>query len=348
VLHLLATPVPDRYPLLDLERIRLLLYYLDPDTRAESGRAVALEALAARVDKGDVVAAVRRWTHNVADRSPTPELRFYGALSPFDVEEELARVSRLVEWLERSGEAEAMTPPLVEAASDALRARYAFGAAGVRGGYPAWTQRILAAPTVWAGPVLVLLSVAWIGGGWPWALGAVAWASVVAALVGVLVPSSFLLTFMPRLGAAVAVGLIAVSFNGEVWHLAMNSGPARAAVLSALLVAGTLAYLCLEVRNRGVRSWRWLGRALQILLVASAQAGTLVTAALLAVGPTMWQRAGEKAGVGAAPLGMDVSWSADPAIVLPWWGAALYAAMSLFLGVLLQLLWEDKALSERV
>jgi hypothetical protein len=160
---------------------------------------------------------------------------------------------------------------------------------------------------------------------------------------------------VPRIGAGIIVGYLPVFLIDEVWDLAEQS-PFYLAAVTGLLGSTTLLFIYVEVQRRIGDPQESFSRARRIFLLGVVEAsgfGMLVTSLL---GPLMAVRnwgAQEGAGtmemlrasappfLGELPRIIGI----DPFFAFPT-AVLLMSFLAFFIGVFLQLLWEDLPITE--
>lgn len=339
----LAGPMQSRVA--DMERARVRLWLLDQPGLTEIGLSATPGALR----------DVRRWLYDATESPASTEARVHRMLSPYDVEEEIARVGRIAD--REAGRVggirrdRIITRPLAEAARASLRRRYAFGVWSPGDPGPSGLTRFATHPGTWSVPAL-LLAVLSCSGHLPW-WAPTAWMTVALVVAWGLARSRIPLVAMPRLAAAIGVGMLIIALTDEVWRLSMGPWSSRSLWLSSALIAITFGYMVMEVANRGVRLFAALSRALWLTVAGAAHAAAIATLGLAALGEgfrgtveALWLGL---PGSGGPVLGLSVPVvDGHPPLVLPAAGVLLLGSMALFVGVFVQLLWEEQALTERV
>jgi len=166
---------------------------------------------------------------------------------------------------------------------------------------------------------------------------------------------SFFHASVPRIGAGIVVGYLPVLFIDEVWDLASRS-VAIVATLGVILGLVTLLYIYVEVQRRLGDSALAFARARGIFLLGVLEAlgaGMVITSL---VGPIMvsrnWSpengeipldqlRAGLDPLIGELPRMMGV----DPFFLFPS-AVVMMTFLSFFIGIFLQLMWEELPITE--
>lgn len=333
-----ALATPCARDLVEMERARLRVAIL-------FRRAAPTEA-----DLADHVLELRHWLFVVTAPADEPRVRFYRQLSPFDPEDELGALDAflrrlappLAEWVRRV----VLKRPLVEAMRQTLRDRHAFGVPLPGNATPRGLRRWLAVPAGWAAPALALAALAAMGLGTTATLAGAFAVPAIAVLFTAGRPVDRLLLFMPRLGAAFAVGLLLLTMTDEMWRLALYGPPLRIAVAAALLVAFATGYLAFDLHGRGVvRPGRLAQRTGHLLLAGLAHGMLLACTAAQLVGPVFLAEVGSESGLGRASGPAMPLWG--DAAAMPAQAIFFFAAGSMFVGVIVQLLWEDRAVTDR-
>lgn len=166
---------------------------------------------------------------------------------------------------------------------------------------------------------------------------------------------SFFHASVPRIGAGIVVGYLPVLFIDEVWDLASRSATTLA-TLGLLLGLVTLLYIYVEVQRRLGDSALAFRRAREIFLLGVLQslgAGMVIISLVgrIMVGrnwspdgieiPVEQLRAGLEPMIGQLPYIVGV----DPFFVFPS-AVVMMTFLSFFIGVFLQLLWEELPITE--
>lgn len=165
---------------------------------------------------------------------------------------------------------------------------------------------------------------------------------------------SFFYASVPRIGAGIIVGYLPVFLIDEVWDLATQP-VAMIAAVCLLLGLVTMLYIYVEVRQRLQDADLAFYRARAIFVFGILQAFTIGVVMTNAVGRFMAMRnwsgeegeamslanAGNAVFVGQLPLVIG----ADPMLAFPS-AVLLMTFLSFFIGVFLQLMWEDLPITE--
>jgi len=160
---------------------------------------------------------------------------------------------------------------------------------------------------------------------------------------------------VPRIGAGIIVGYLPVFLIDEVWDLAEQS-PFYLAAVAGLLGSTTLLFIYVEVQRRIGDPQESFARARRLFLLGVVEAagfGMLVTSLLgplmavrnwgpeAAVGSMELLRSTEPAFLGELPRIVGI----DPFFAFPT-AVLLMSFLAFFIGVFLQLLWEDLPITE--
>ncbi len=287
-------------------------------------------------------AELRRWLWALCAPSGDPHIDLFRGSVELDVEEELDHIRALLSGLTQEEAAAFALPSLLESARGALHARYAFGAAPL--GQKSRTQ-LLRHPASWALPSCILSAISWVF--WPPGIHlAVAVPLIAAAALIATSRRDLLLAFVPRLGAAVAVGAAPLALTDEFWRLALTTSAPRAAAIAASLLTLSGVYLALEVRSRGVtRAARIITRTLELLTAAVAYAAVISHGIVAVVGPSA---VAAYANTNDLPQLTACLAETSTTACVHWPVYVLFASASLTLGVLLQLLWEERPMTSRL
>jgi len=163
---------------------------------------------------------------------------------------------------------------------------------------------------------------------WWWPTIVAGWLSVAgfAAVAGFVAArgSEVAYPLLLRLPAGAALGVFAVVTQRTDWIVAEVSGATVQAIL--VLVGATLGYLLIEVRAHGARGHVVGLRALGVLGIGALGALLVATVAVYLLGP-------------ATDLGLREGRAVAP-------GVLLTAAIGLAVGVFLQLLWEERPVTD--
>lgn len=285
---------------------------------------------------------LRRWLWALSAPSGDPNIDLFRGSVEMDIEDELARVHALLSHTRPDDARDLALPSLLDGARRALHGRYAFGASP-----PGEPRRLvpLRHPAIWAVVTSTCVVAAWFG--WTPGLAIAVAAPLIAATVLITAArDDLLLTFVPRLGAAVAVGAAPLALTDEFWRLALTTEPSRALAVSAALLALAAIYLALEVRSRGVRrAPRVFARTVELLVAAVAYAALISHAIVAIVGPSAISAYASSSVSPAFAACRSVEAALACAVPSLY---ALFAASSLTLGVLLQLLWEERPMTSRL
>jgi hypothetical protein len=166
---------------------------------------------------------------------------------------------------------------------------------------------------------------------------------------------SFFHASVPRIGAGIIVGYLPVLFIDEVWDLASRSA-AIVATLGVVLGLVTLLYIYVEVQRRLGDTTLAFRRARGIFFLGVLEAlgaGMVITSL---VGPIMMSRNWSPGGIevpveqiraGLEPLVGELPRvvGADPFFLLPS-AVLLMTFLSFFIGIFLQLMWEELPITE--
>jgi len=209
--------------------------------------------------------------------------------------------------------------------------------------------RVWAYPLFPAGLLFIALALArWTATPARWTEG-LAWTSVALALLSLLAITGALCAWGPmalypfavRLAAGVVVGLIAWAAMPQEMHSfafsafeGKNGGWAAVIILAALL--SSLAYLFIETYNVVEHVGRAFSRALRVLCLGCAQA-LMLTTAWTAVGADRLvelPKEGSSAAFGLGGIDLHIDY------------VLFAAALVLAVGVFVQILWEDRPVTE--
>jgi len=166
---------------------------------------------------------------------------------------------------------------------------------------------------------------------------------------------SFFHASVPRIGAGIIVGYLPVFLIDEVWDLASRSIIALTSLVGAIGLV-TLLYIYVEVARRlGDRDLAFK-RARGLFLLGVVQAAALGIATTSVVGPFMvsrnWSPGVEEIGIELLRSGLEPMVGVLPPIVgmAPLYGfppvLLLMTFLSFFIGVFLQLMWEELPITE--
>ena len=166
---------------------------------------------------------------------------------------------------------------------------------------------------------------------------------------------SFFHASVPRIGAGIVVGYLPVLFIDEVWDLASRSATTLV-TLGALLGLVTLLYIYVEVQRRLVDTTLAFRRARGIFLLGVLQAFGAGMVIISLVGRIMvsrnWSPNGSEIPVdqlreGLEPMIGQLPYivGLDPFFVFPS-AVVMMTFLSFFIGVFLQLLWEELPITE--
>ena len=160
---------------------------------------------------------------------------------------------------------------------------------------------------------------------------------------------------MPRIGAGIIVGYLPVFLIDEVWDLAKRTNLALNAVI-VLLGLVTLLYIYVEVARRIPDTSIAFARARSIFLLGVVQAFAVGVVMTSLVGPYMVSRNWSPA-TGEVPLSslreslpsmigeLPQVVGVDPIYAFPS-ALLLMTFLSFFIGVFLQLMWEELPITE--
>jgi len=168
----------------------------------------------------------------------------------------------------------------------------------------------------------------------------------------------------PRLFASIIVGYVPILVVEETWGIAATLHPATLAIICPALLTVTFLYLYMEAKRRLGRIDRAFQRAMMVLLMGLTESFAIGLAALNLVAPTMLETLGavtRRTGRLPSKIGLDTDALAEH---MGWLGKGLeyldlqlvvypreqllFACGALFVGVFLQLLWEDKQFTEPI
>ncbi len=166
---------------------------------------------------------------------------------------------------------------------------------------------------------------------------------------------SFFHAAVPRIGAGIIVGYLPVLFIDEVWDLASRSA-VTVLTLGVILGLVTLLYIYVEVQQRLGDTAVAFARARGIFLlgVLQAQAAGIVITSL--VGPIMvgrnWSPAGGELPVEELRQGLEPVLGQlprviglEPLLLFPT-AVVMMTFLSFFIGIFLQLMWEELPITE--
>ncbi len=166
---------------------------------------------------------------------------------------------------------------------------------------------------------------------------------------------SFFHASVPRIGAGIIVGYLPVLFIDEVWDLASRS-VVIVATLGALLGLVTLLYIYVEVQRRLGDTVLAFARARGIFLLGVVEAfgaGMIVTSLLGRIMVSRnWSPGGQEIPVEALRGGLEPVLGQLPRVigVEPFYAfpeaVLLMTFLSFFIGIFLQLMWEELPITE--
>ena len=166
---------------------------------------------------------------------------------------------------------------------------------------------------------------------------------------------SFFHAAVPRIGAGIIVGYLPVLFIDEVWDLASRSA-VTVLTLGVMLGLITLLYIYVEVQHRLGDTAQAFARARGIFLLGVLQAlgaGIVITSL---VGPIMvgrnWSPDGTELPIDQLRVGLEPMIGqlprvigAEPFLLFPT-AVLMMTFLSFFIGIFLQLMWEELPITE--
>ncbi len=166
---------------------------------------------------------------------------------------------------------------------------------------------------------------------------------------------SFFHAAVPRIGAGIVVGYLPVLFIDEVWDLASRSA-ATVLTLGVILGLITLLYIYVEVHQRLGDTTVAFARARAIFLLGVLQAfgaGIVITSL---IGPIMvsrnWSPDGAELPIDQLRAGLEPVLGqlprvigAEPFLLFPS-AVVMMTFLSFFIGIFLQLMWEELPITE--
>jgi hypothetical protein len=166
---------------------------------------------------------------------------------------------------------------------------------------------------------------------------------------------SFFHASVPRIAAGIIVGYLPVLFIDEVWDLASRSA-ITVATLGALLGLVTLLYIYVEVQRRLGDTTLAFARARGIFLLGCLEAlgvGMIITSLLGRIMVSRnWSPGGSEISVEALRGGLEPLFGqlprvigVDPFYVFPS-SVVMMTFLSFFIGIFLQLMWEELPITE--
>jgi hypothetical protein len=166
---------------------------------------------------------------------------------------------------------------------------------------------------------------------------------------------SFFHASVPRIAAGIIVGYLPVLFIDEVWDLASRSA-ITLATLGALLGLVTLLYIYVEVQRRLGDTTLAFTRARGIFLLGCLEAlgvGMIITSLLGRIMVSRnWSPGGSEIPVEALRGGLEPLFGqlprvigVDPFYVFPS-SVVMMTFLSFFIGIVLQLMWEELPITE--
>ena len=155
---------------------------------------------------------------------------------------------------------------------------------------------------------------------------------------------------IPRLLASIVVGYVPLLVVDDSWHLALKMDPPKLLVFCPMMLLLTFLYLVIETRHRLGDMRLAMARALDLLLMGLVQALAIGLVTCNLVAGVMferfdWDLATPSLGQMPTTVGETVATlglTTYPVVLL------VFTCGSLFIGIFLQLLWEEKQLTEPV
>lgn len=278
---------------------------------------------------------VRTWARLITRDPRQGKAKHFFSLCPMDLERALQDLQR---WHTQT----AQTPELLggdhhEDAQAARRRLMTFGAVAT-GVTPWWA--IWHRPLGWCALTLLAVALAWTQHP-GWLLGALL--SAPLWLWHHRRGGDLWLLLLPRLGAAIAVGAMLLILADEAWAIPGRSSTTRTLILSGSLLTAAGLYLYVDVAKQVRGAVRRLARAAQVFTSALSYGALLTSVICVGLGAFFvkpdW----------APGAGMSVpAVGPGPDPIISWRVLVLFSSAAVALGVLLQLLWEDRSISDEV
>jgi hypothetical protein len=155
---------------------------------------------------------------------------------------------------------------------------------------------------------------------------------------------------VPRLLASVVVGYVPLLAVEDSWHIALKMDVARLALFCPMMLLLTFLYLVIETRHRLGDMRLAMNRAFNLLMLGLVEATAIGLVTCNLVADVMFERFEwdiASTSIGAMPTSIGITvgglgLTAYPVVLL------VFTCGSLFVGIFLQLLWEEKQLTEPI
>ena len=154
---------------------------------------------------------------------------------------------------------------------------------------------------------------------------------------------------LPRLLGAAIVGLLPLLLSDQSWNIGTQSNPFNWSLLAILTYTGSFIYIFIEVHSRkklikGHSVVQALRESRKIFLIALSETLFIVTVASSIIFPTVLSKVDDittyRFGIYASTPGLSVGFF--PFLIILWTGIAL------FIGAFVQLLWQDRRITESI